>query len=224
MPKPKAVIFDLDDTLIERRAMMEVFAPLFLHRYFPHAAGAEYDRIYETFLRMDDGGNTARPGLFHLFHDALGITERPSDRELLDFWNEHFADHTVPVPGAEDCLHALKADGCLLGMITNGNPVLQNHKIDHTGFRGLFDNILVSGTFGRDKPDPRIFRASLEALGITADEAIYIGDNLTNDIYGAHGAGMQAVWANYSGRVNTTEFRPDYEIHAVLELLTLNLD
>lgn len=223
MPKPKAVIFDLDDTLIERRAMLNVFARLFLHRYFPSAAGTAHDRIYEAFLRVDDGGNTARPGFFHLFYDALGITERPPDNELFAFWNEHFADHTVLVPGAEDTLRALKVDGCLLGMITNGNPVLQNHKIDRSGFRGLFDDIIVSGTFGCDKPDPRIFRASIATLGVAADEAIYIGDNLVNDIHGAHSAGMRAVWANYFGRVNTTEYRPDYEIHTVAELRTLNL-
>ncbi|MFT8888319.1 MAG: HAD-IA family hydrolase [Ethanoligenens sp.] len=222
MPKLKAVIFDLDDTLIERRAMLDAFSHKFLHHCFPDADGAEYAHIRDTFIQVDDGGYTTRPELFHQLYTALGKTDMPPATELLDFWNAHFADHTILVPGVKDTLCALQARGYLLGMITNGNPVLQNHKIDHTGFRKYFDNIIVSGTFGCDKPNPSIFRAALAALRVTANDAIYIGDNPVNDIYGAHRVGMKAVWANYFGRTNHTEYRPDYEIHALTELTALD--
>lgn len=222
MQQPKAILFDLDDTLIERDGMLEAFSHPFLHHFFPDATGDEYTQIYETFIRLDNGGYTTRPELFHKMYAALGKTAPPPDEEMLTYWNTRFADHIVFIPGAETILRALKAGGRLLGLITNGNPVLQNSKIDRTGFRSLFDHILVSGTFGCDKPDPRIFRASLDALHVTADDAIYIGDNLVNDIYGAHGIGMKAVWANYSGLANHTAYSPDFEIHAITELLELD--
>lgn len=222
MPRPKAIIFDLDDTLIERKRMLEAFSHPFLHRFFPDAAGANYAHLYQIFIQLDDGGWTTRPELFHRMYTALGKTSAPPDEAMLTYWNAHFADHVQLIPKAEETLCALKADGHLLGLITNGNPVLQNNKIDQTGFRSLFDHITVSGTFGCDKPDPRIFRASLNALGVTADDAIYIGDNLVNDIYGAHGVGMKTVWANYFGLTNHTEHRPDYEIHAITDLLELD--
>lgn len=223
MQRPKAIIFDLDDTLIERKRMLEAFSHPFLHRFFPDATGADYAHLHQIFVELDDGGWTSRPELFHRLYAALGKTSPSPDEAMLTYWSTHFADHIQLIPNAEKTLHALRADGHLLGLITNGNPVLQNNKIDHTGFRSLFDHIIVSGTFGCDKPDPRIFRASLQALGVTADDAIYIGDNLVNDIYGAHGVGMKAVWANYFGLTNHTEHRPDYEIHAITDLLELDL-
>lgn len=222
MQRPKAMIFDLDDTLIERKGMLEAFSHPFLRRFFPDTAGADYAHLHQIFIELDNGGWTTRPELFHRMYAALGKTSPSPDEAMLAYWSAHFADHIVQIPNAEKTLRALKAAGHLLGLITNGNPVLQNNKIDQTGFRSLFDHTIVSGTFGCDKPDPRIFRASLEALGVTADHAIYIGDNLVNDIYGAHGVGMKAIWANYAGLTNHTEHRPDYEIHAITDLLELN--
>lgn len=223
MCKLKAAIFDLDDTLIDRRAMFLHFSRLFVRRFFPEASGEAYTHIWETFTRLDDNGYASRPELFHQLYRELGLAASPSDEEQLAFWNTRFADDTILIPGVVETLHTLKERGCLLGMITNGNPLLQNSKIDRTGFRELFDDIIVSGMFGCDKPDPHIFRASLKTLGITAADAVYVGDNPVNDIYGAHRVGMKAVWANYFDRHNRTEYRPDYEIRTFPALLELNL-
>ena len=56
------------------------------------------------------------------------------------------------------------------------------------------DEIIVSGDVGVEKPDREIFEIACERLGIAPAEAVYVGDNRKNDVDGALGAGMRAVW------------------------------
>lgn len=217
----QTVIFDLDDTLIDRAAMFAPFSEAFIRRFFPQADGGTDTRALAALRRLDAGGTLERPGLFHRLYEALGIEDKPSDDELLGFWNTHMPLYMVRIDGAEALLRGLRGAGYRLGIITNGNRVLQNGKLDQCGFRPLVDHIIVSGEFGCDKPDARIFAASLQALGASPENAVYIGDNLRNDVFGAHGAGLRAIWANLFGRKNVTEYRPDYEIHTLPALWEL---
>ena len=219
--RPTTVLFDLDATLISRRDMMPPFAAAFARRFYPAPDGQADPRAVETFLRLDAGGILARPGLFFAVHRALGHTDAPPAAEMLDFWHTQMPLYTRVIDGAHELLRGLRAAGFRLGIITNGNRVLQNGKLDHSGVRPLVEHIIVSGAFGCDKPDARIFHAALRHFSAAPQEAVYIGDNLINDIQGAHGAGMPAVWANLFGRENTTHETPDYEIHTLAQLWEL---
>lgn len=57
-----------------------------------------------------------------------------------------------------------------------------------------FDHIIVSGDYPFEKPDPAIYRLSLEGLGVTADEALFVGDTVETDIDGAKQAGIDSLW------------------------------
>ena len=69
---------------------------------------------------------------------------------------------------------------------------------------GYFDFAIVSANEGVAKPDPRIFEMGLEAAGVPANQAIYIGDNVADDIEGANKVGMDAVLINRPGRRPST--------------------
>ena len=80
-----------------------------------------------------------------------------------------------------------------------------------------FDEIVISGAFGRGKPDPTIFEHALERMGLNKDEAIMVGDNLMTDILGASRAGIKSVWINRHDK-ERNEVVPDYEITHLEEL------
>ena len=114
-------------------------------------------------------------------------------------------------------LEALKADYQLI-MLTNGSPDLQNTKLTITPeLRPYFDHIIISGDFGRGKPDPSIFEHVLETAGVKASEAVMVGDNLMTDILGANRTGITSVWINREGQ-KATEVEPTYEINHLEEL------
>ncbi len=107
-------------------------------------------------------------------------------------------------------------------LLTNGDPSLQKEKL--AGVPELapyFSEIVISGNFGKGKPDPSIFEHCLDLLGITKDDTVMVGDNLNTDILGASRAGIQTVWVNRKGKENGTDVKPDYEIRHLTELLDI---
>jgi putative hydrolase of the HAD superfamily len=106
-------------------------------------------------------------------------------------------------------------------LLTNGSPDLQNTKLDITPeLVPYFDHIVISGAFGRGKPDPTIFEHALSLFEIKKDQALMVGDNLMTDILGAKRAGIKSVWINRHEK-ERNEVVPDYEISRLDELFTI---
>ena len=111
-----------------------------------------------------------------------------------------------------EVLEALKKDHRLV-LLTNGAPSLQNEKLTITPeISQYFDLIVISGDFGRGKPDASIFRHVLEKSDTRPGEALMVGDNLMTDILGANRAGIRSVWLNREGTEPHPEVKPTYEI------------
>jgi putative hydrolase of the HAD superfamily len=117
-------------------------------------------------------------------------------------------------------LDALKDDYRLL-LLTNGSPDLQQTKLEITSeLVPYFEKIVISGDYGRGKPDPGIFEHALSLMELNKDEAIMVGDNLMTDILGANRVGMKSVWINRHHK-ERNEVIPTYEIKHLEELFTL---
>ena len=86
-----------------------------------------------------------------------------------------------------------------LGLVTNGAPDLQREKLASTALASRFAAIVISGEIGIGKPDPRIFHAALDALGVSAPDAVVVGDSLQRDVAGARRAGLRSVWLDRAG-------------------------
>ncbi|QDY82872.1 HAD family hydrolase [Paenibacillus polymyxa] len=117
-----------------------------------------------------------------------------------------------------EILEQLKGQYKLL-LLTNGSPDLQQEKLDGVPqLAPFFDHIVISGSFGRGKPDPSIFEHALGLLGIEPEQALMVGDKLTTDIQGALAAGVHSVWVNRNAKTNTTEIKPKFQIKHLSEL------
>jgi putative hydrolase of the HAD superfamily len=80
-----------------------------------------------------------------------------------------------------------------LGVVSNFYGNLEA-VCDDAGVRELFGIIMDSARVGCEKPDPRIFGAALDALGVGPAEAVFVGDSLPRDMAGARGVGMPHIW------------------------------
>lgn len=104
-------------------------------------------------------------------------------------------------------------------LLTNGCPALQQEKLDGVPkLAPYFDQIVVSGAFGKGKPNAEIFAHALELLDVKPEQALMIGDKLTTDIKGALAAGIKSVWVNRNGKINDSEIKPDYEITRLTDI------
>lgn len=125
-------------------------------------------------------------------------------------------DDTYPV------LDQLKKKYRLL-LLTNGSPSLQRHKLSlEPKLAPYFEHIVISGEFGRGKPDPAIFHHALQLMQLAPDEAIMVGDKLSTDILGSERAGMKNVWINRDGiKPDSPPARPHFEVRSLSQLLDL---
>ena len=121
------------------------------------------------------------------------------------------------IGGAGAILELLRGWGFKLGIVTNGSEKGQSAKIDVLGLRGLVDAVVISEIVGVKKPDPLIFTVATEALGVAAEEVVFVGDHPQNDVMGAVAVGMQAVWLRGSCEWPAGVPR----IHSIDELLQL---
>ena len=100
------------------------------------------------------------------------------------------------MPGVPELLEALRGR-VKIGVVTNGPSARQRGKLESFGIRpdGL-DALAISGEVGAAKPDPAIFRHALARLGVAPERVTMVGDSWENDVLGALGSGMAAVWLN----------------------------
>lgn len=211
----KAVLFDLDDTLTNRTAMFRPFSEIFVDRFLPK--GGDTTRKAALLRKLDAGGTAPRPEALTALFRQTGETMRPME-EMLDFWNTVLPQCMVRMPHMFEILAWIRARGLRLGLVTNGDAKMQRSKIFYSGIGPLFDDILVSGELGIHKPDPRIFMRSLARLGVEAPQAVFVGDNLVNDIRGARAAGIFDVWMNHFGKECTPPDAPSRTARGLMEL------
>jgi HAD superfamily hydrolase (TIGR01509 family) len=96
------------------------------------------------------------------------------------------------MPGTTEALDRLRAAGLRLGIVSNSDGRVEE-ALAAAGIRDRFEVVLDSALVGVEKPDPAIFRAALTALGVAAEEALYVGDLYEVDVVGARAAGIEAV-------------------------------
>ena len=121
-------------------------------------------------------------------------------------------DDALPV------LEWLRERGLLIGLLSNSSRDLDEF-VAHHGL--LADAVLTSHAHGKTKPHETIFRALLAKLGVQAEEALMVGDDLEADIEGARAIGMRAVLLDREGRYADVEGRLDdlRELPVVLGLV-----
>ena len=128
-----------------------------------------------------------------------GATDGLADRIAADFAERRRASWRL-FPDALEALQALRRRGVPLALVTNGDARFQREKIERWGLAPFFDCIVIEGEFGCGKPDPRVFRHALAALGVRPDRAWMVGDNLAWDVAGAQAVGVRAAWVDRAGR------------------------
>ncbi|HBI68488.1 MAG TPA: hydrolase [Massilia sp.] len=198
-PWPRAVLFDLDDTLwpiapVILQAEQTLFA--WLSSNAPRVAQRfTIDSLRQARLELLasrpefqlDLGALRRAGLLAAFEQA-GEDTAKVELAMVEFFAARNA--VTPYDDVLPGLLRLKSR-VLLGSVTNGNADLQIIGLAHH-----FQASVSAPQFGRAKPDPAIFHAACAALGVAPQEAVYVGDDLILDVQGAQRAGLRGVWMN----------------------------
>ena len=188
----KSVLFDLDETLLDRSASLRSFA-------FWQASGMlrreviDPEHFCSRFIDLDAYGGVLKNEVYSQLAEEFGLQDW-SESELTNSYDLCFSGFCRPKLGAVSAVSELKSLGLKLGVVSNGRSPFQERNFHSLGMSDHFDSIVVSDAVGFRKPDREIFDIALAQTGIRAEETVFVGDNPVADIDGANACGMYTIY------------------------------
>jgi putative hydrolase of the HAD superfamily len=221
-PVIEAVLFDLDDTLLDGATAGESGLRALLARYPAldwEAAVAAWDEAFTehfpAYLRGELTMAQSRAARIRAWADRLGVpVEAGAEPAWFQWYLAGYEAGWAAFADVGGCLEALA--GLRLGVITNGDGEQQRAKLAALGLDGRFEAVIISGDAGFAKPDARIFRLAATAIGVPPGRCLFVGDSRAGDAAGARAAGMLGVWLN-----RRAEPAPDDEVPQIASLAEL---
>ncbi|HET9400176.1 MAG TPA: HAD-IA family hydrolase [Candidatus Acidoferrales bacterium] len=209
IPGVRAVIFDLDGTLIDSKLDLV----LAVNAAMTHMGRAELD--HETIATYVGNGAPV------LMRRALGTnaSDEQCQRALdffLRYYREHMLDNTVAYPGVREGLAAM--NGLAMAVLTNKPVRISQMILDGLGLAAYFRFVYGGNSFETKKPDPYGVNLLLKDFGVSAREALIVGDSDV-DVQTARNAGTWACGVSYGlGSHKLNEVPPDVMLDSLAEL------
>ncbi|MBX3053563.1 MAG: HAD-IA family hydrolase [Caldilineaceae bacterium] len=217
-----AVIFDLDETLLDRSASIRAFIEEQYVRFLPQLAHIPRERFENSFLALDGFGYTPRQEVYEQLVDELDVAVTAA-QFVVDF-RENGWRTCLLFPRTRELLQKLRSNGYRTAIITNGSTHSQQAKMERTGLATLVDEVLISEKEGIRKPDPKIFYRACERLCVEPSACLFVGDHPEADISGAQTVGMRTVWRKgHLPWPQDFHLQPDYSIDEISELVEFRL-
>lgn len=188
----KAVLLDLDETILDRSRSLELFLTWEASEFF-NLPLEECENYIERFLELDNNGQGNKPEMYATLWQEFGLYEFTAD-DLTRHYEQDFDRFCCEKRHIVPSLELLRSKGFALGVVTNGRSPFQENKLEALGITELFDTVVVSEAAGVRKPDPAIFHLASANLNVSADECVFVGDNPEADIAGANAVGMFSVF------------------------------
>jgi putative hydrolase of the HAD superfamily len=211
-----AIIFDLDDTLLNRSKTFSLYCEYLIDDIFKNKISHNEKENALLMLRdMDRNGYENRTVFYNKVINTWNLEY--TAEELENDWIEQFDKYSVPEDKLIETLEYLYGK-YKLGIITNGSSYIQNKKINKPGIRKYFKEIIISNEAGIRKPEKAIFILCCNRLNVKPSEALYIGDNYEIDIIGATEAGLNAIWINKLSLNNNYEHSIN-ELESIIKIL-----
>jgi len=218
----KAIIFDLDNTLVDFMAMKDaaieaaalamIDAGLKLSKKEVKAKiyeiyeeeGIEDQRVFDKFLTRELGTIDYR------IH-AAGIIGYRRAREAA----------LVLYPHVQLVLMELIKKGIKLVVLSDAPRLQAWLRLCQLNLQHVFDFVITFEDTNKKKPSPAPFKLALQKLHLEPDQVIMVGDWAERDIYGAKLLKMKTVFARYGDRFGTENSGADYEIDDIIQLLDI---
>jgi putative hydrolase of the HAD superfamily len=237
---PRAILFDLDDTILVafgpgpsqwRRTItsyVEHFGPL--HPDVVHAAiqaattelWADPGRHKYWRHRIDEARRKIVTDAFAaLVAAGHPVPAQAIGNAMADAYNALHDEELSMFPDAHETLDALKDRGVKLALITNGAAAPQRAKVVRFALEHRFDHIQIEGEHGFGKPEERAYTHAMEVLGVAPHETWMVGDNLEWEVVGPQRLGIHAIWHDGygTGLPPGSPVKPDRIIRRLKELL-----
>jgi putative hydrolase of the HAD superfamily len=218
----KAIIFDLDNTLVDFMTMKDRAIDAAVHAMVDSGLnmtqaqakekinaiykreGIEYQQVFDEFLKVEYGNIDNKI-------ISAGIVAYRTAREAA----------LKPYPKVFPTLIELIKMGIKLAIVSDAPSSEAWLRLSYLNFHHLFDVIITFDDSREKKPSPAPFNLALNRLYLSAQECLMIGDWAERDVVGAKAVGMKTVFARYGDTFNTVNPGSDYDINSISELINI---
>ncbi|HUC09546.1 MAG TPA: HAD family hydrolase [Stellaceae bacterium] len=237
---PRAILFDLDDTILvafgPAQSQWQRIIAAYADHLAPLAPAAAIAAIMESSREL-----WADPARHKHWRHRIGearrrivadafaalaasghpIVEQTLCDEIAERYNALHDAELRCFPDAHDTLDRLKKLGVRLALITNGAAEPQRAKVIRFALEHRFEHIQIEGEHGFGKPEERAYTHAMDALGVTARDTWMVGDNLEWEVAAPQRLGIHAIWHDGygTGLPPDCPVRPDRIIRRLAELL-----
>lgn len=217
----KAILFDLDDTLLNRDKAVDKMFLIVLEKCYEDVKHSTKNEMLQKFKKYDNKGygNNNKIEVLESFFDEFPPKYRLPRYDIQDFWNNNFPHCFSIDQNTINIVNTLKMH-VKVAIITNGSIQRQKAKIINTNLNSCFDIIIISEEVGFSKPDKRIFELALNKLNVQPEAALFVGDHIEKDIGGCQNANIKGIWFNPHRIKNDTEIKPYAEINSFDKLVS----
>jgi putative hydrolase of the HAD superfamily len=240
VPLPRAILFDLDDTLISAYQRPEVAWREVLDQLGDSLAPADPTEALRAIVRFADDfwsdperHRVWRQRMAESRRAVVAGAARALTAEGRPTWTDEagvrLADHFTAYrerrmqlfPGAHKTLDVLRKQGVRLALVTNGAADTQRAKVERFALAERFDHVQIEGEHGFGKPEERAFRHAMATLGVEPAQTWMVGDNLEWEVIAPQRLGIHAIWHDVQGQGLPADSlaRPDRIIVRLAELL-----
>ena len=240
MTLPRAILFDLDDTLLvafgpsqsqwrrtiaafaDRLGVIEAQAVATAIQVASTELWADPGRHKYWRHRIDEARRKIVANAFaELTESGHMVPPQAVGDAMADAYNALHDEELAMFPDAHETLDRLKELGVKMALITNGAAEPQRAKVVRFALEHRFDHIQIEGEHGFGKPEERAYTHAMEVLGVGPHETWMVGDNLEWEVVGPQRLGIYAIWHDgYGvGLPPGSPIKPDRIIRRVSELL-----
>lgn len=231
---PKAILFDLDDTIIAFGAVSRSVLKEICICYSPQL-GIDHKLFFDAVLKSSRhywsdphrhriGRNNQRQARKEIISSALndcGISNCPHVETIADTYSQKRMEAVHLFPGSIDTLKYFKQKGIKMALVTNGEASLQREKINRFNLARFFDGIFIEGELGFGKPEEQIYSLALKQVDATARESWIVGDNLEWEVEAPSKLGFYTVWNDIRGKglPTSSKAKPHRIVSSIKELI-----
>ena len=218
----KAVIFDLDNTLVDFMLMKKQAIDAAINAMRDAGLKLSTDEIRQ---RIDQIYNERGIEFQSVFDELLYREFSKVDHKILSAgviaYRRAREAALVPYPHVTMTLIKLSKMQLKLGVVSDAPGKEAWLRLCYLNFHHLFDAVVTFDDTGVRKPNPEPFRKVLEMLQIEPGEALMVGDWAERDVLGAAQVGMKTVFARYGNTFGTETSNANYDIDDITQLIDI---
>jgi putative hydrolase of the HAD superfamily len=220
----KAVVFDLDNTLVDFMAMKRQAVDAAIAAMIDAGMDMTYADIREQIDRIyDEQGIEYQKVFDQLLVGTLGKIDFKMLSAGIVAYRRAREAALKPYPHVSATLMELVKHGVKLAVLSDAPTREAWLRLCYINFHHIFDYVVTFDDTGLRKPDPAPFRMVLSLLGVEPSEAVMVGDWADRDMVGAAALGMRTAFAKYGDPFGNQLVTADYLLNDIRDLLDIVL-